>query len=312
MGEIDRDISVVVPLLNEEGSLEQLHAGLVDALEGLGRDYEIVFVDDGSTDSSPKILEDLRAEDRNVRVIQFRRNFGKSAALSAGFQHSRGRVIITMDADLQDDPKEIPNFLEKIDEGYDIVSGWKFQRQDPLSKRLPSRFFNSFVSAFSGVRLHDFNCGFKAYRREVVENIHIYGELHRYIPVLAHWKGFRVGEIKVRHHKRRYGRSKYGLVRFLRGGLDFLTVILITKYFRRPLHFFGGIGLFFAFLGFIADFYLTILWFLGHGIGTRPLLLLGVLLIILGIQFISMGLIGEMVIYAGKRGEDYVIKRILG
>ncbi len=307
------DVSLVIPLYDEEESLRPLHARLSQALGTVGRRYEIVFVDDGSTDGSFAILEELHQADEHVRAIQFRRNFGKSAALSAGFREARGEIIITMDADLQDDPQEIPNFLAAVEQGHDLVSGWKYPRRDPLTKTLPSRLFNWTTGLLTGVNLHDLNCGFKAYRREVVEEISIYGELYRYIPVLAHWRGFKVTEIKVRHHPRPFGRSKYGLSRFTRGFFDLLTVIFLTQYLRRPLHLFGWLGVLFFAAGMIANLYLTVLWFIGvRPIGNRPLLTLGVLLLIVGVQFISFGLLAEFIAkVSSATSEDYSIRKKL-
>jgi glycosyltransferase involved in cell wall biosynthesis len=230
-----------------------------------------------------------------VGVVHFRRNFGKAAALDAGFRRARGQIIFTMDADLQDDPNEIPNFLAKLEEGNDVVSGWKKKRNDPLGKTLPSKLFNFTVSRASGLRLKDFNCGFKAYRSEAVQGLGLYGELHRYIPVLVHFRGFRVAEIAVVHHPRTSGSSKYGVERLVKGFFDLLTVLLITRYRTRPLHLFGGVGLVFALIGFSCLAYLTVIWFLGHRIGTRPLLSFGVLMVLVGVQLVSTGLLGEMI-----------------
>lgn len=297
------EISVVVPLLDEEDALELLHERLTLALEGTGKSYEVIYIDDGSTDSSPDILKKLYEADSHVVVIKFRRNFGKAAALSCGFSEARGEIIFTIDADLQDDPDEIPNFLVKLDEGYDLVSGYKAKRYDPWIKVASSRFFNWVVRLTSGVKLHDFNCGFKAYRSEVVREVDIYGDLHRYVPFLAAARGFRVGEIKVKHHPRKYGRSKYGWDRYMKGFLDLLTATVITRFSRKPLHLFGGFGIACLMGGFVILAYLTVVWFITHAIGHRPLLDLGMLLMILGIQLISIGLIGEMIIFNRPRGE---------
>jgi glycosyltransferase involved in cell wall biosynthesis len=291
----DPYITVVVPFLDEEGSLEELHARLTSVLGGLGHSYEIVFVNDGSRDRGPAIVDGLAARDPRVGVIHFRRNFGKAAALDAGFKRARGEIIFTMDADLQDDPNEIPNFLAKLDEGYDLVSGWKRKRHDPLGKTLPSKLFNFTVSRASGLKLDDFNCGFKAYRAETVKGLDLYGELHRYVPVLVHWRGYRVAQIAVVHHPRTTGASKYGIERMVKGFFDLLTVLLITRYRARPLHLFGGVGLAFASVGILCLVYLSILWFLGHPLANRPLLLLGVLLVMVGVQLVSTGLLGEMI-----------------
>jgi len=291
------DLSIVIPVYNEVESLPLLHEQLSDTLAGIGIDYEIVFVDDGSTDGSFDVIERLVA-DLHVRGIQFRRNFGKAAALTAGFHEAQGDYIVTMDADLQDDPQEIPRFLQEINQGsYDLVSGWKYPRLDPVAKTLPSRVFNHVTSVLSGLKLHDMNCGFKIYRREVVQDVRFYGELYRYIPVLAHYKGFRVGEIRVRHHPRRFGRSKFGASRLLRGFFDLLTVLFLTRYMRRPLHLFGLVGLGSLTVGMIISGYMTVLWLLGQRpIGDRPLLTLGVLLITIGVQFFTLGLMSELII----------------
>jgi len=308
----EKDISIVIPLFDEESNIEKLYTQLKVVLKDLDKEYELIFIDDGSTDNSFSILEDFHNKDKTVKVIQFRRNFGKSAALSVGFKYAKGKIIITMDADLQDDPREIPNFIKKLDEGYDIVLGWRFKRRDSVSKTLPSKLFNSLTSLLTTIKIHDFNCGFKACKREVVENINIYGELHRYIPVLAHWKGYRVGEIKVRHCLRGGGSSKYGLERLFRGFTDLLTVLFLTRYAKRPLHLFGAVGVLFFSIGVIINFYLLLLKILGHGIGERPLLFLGVLLTVIGFQIISTGLIGEMIVaMKSKSDEDYVIKTVL-
>lgn len=291
----DPGISVVVPFLDEEGSLKELHRRLTEVLGRLGQSYEILLIDDGSRDGSPALADAIAEEDPRVGVVHFRRNFGKAAALDAGFKRARGSVVITMDADLQDDPDEIPNFLAKLDEGHDLVSGWKRRRQDPIGKTLPSKIFNLVVSRVSGLALHDFNCGFKAYRVAAVRDLDLYGELHRYVPVLVHFRGFRVTELPVQHHPRRTGASKYGVERMMKGFFDLMTVLLITRYRTRPLHLFGGAGLLFAFIGLLCLAYLTVLWFQGHGIGTRPLLLFGVLLMLLGVQLVSTGLLGEMI-----------------
>lgn len=307
-----KELSVIIPLFNEEKSLSSLYRELKAILKHSGKSYEIVFVDDGSNDNSWSVLERLHAQDKDIRGIQFRKNSGKAAALSAGFKCAEGKVIVTMDADLQDDPGEIPEFVKKLDEGYDLVSGWRFKRRDPLSKTFPSKIFNNLTSMLTGIRIHDFNCGFKAYREEVVKDIQVYGELHRYIPVLAHWKGYKIGEIKVKHHPRSHGKSKYSFERFFRGLLDLVTVMFLTRYMRRPLHLFGSIGLLLFSVGLVINIYLAVLWFLGQGIGARPLLFLGVLLMLIGFQIVSTGLIGEILIGArGRADEDYSIKRIL-
>jgi len=288
-------ISVVVPLLNEEHSLDALHHQIAAALDPRGEPWEIVFVDDGSTDGSLDVLTRLHDEATNVVVVHLRRNFGKAAALQAGFLEASGDVVVTIDADLQDDPAEIPQLLAKLDEGFDLVSGWKARRNDPWSRRFLSKIFNRATAIISGVHLHDVNCGLKAYKAEVLRGMRLYGELHRFIPVLASYRGFRVAEIPVNHRPREHGRSRYGLNRYLRGFFDLLSVTFTGRYRHRPLHLFGGLGLLMGFVGFLTLAYLTVLWFLGHGIGNRPLLTLGVLLMVVGIQLVSLGLLSELI-----------------
>ena len=288
-------ISVVVPVHDEDRSLELLHDELASALDPLGRPWEAVYVDDGSTDGSFAALTRLHDRAPNVRVVRLRRNFGKSAALAAGFRHAEGSVVVTIDADLQDDPAEIPRLLAKLDEGFDLVSGWKTERRDRWSRRLVSKIFNSVVGRSSGLKLHDMNCGLKAYRAEVVRSLRIYGELHRFLPVLAHDRGFRVAELPVNHRPREHGRSRYGVERYMRGFLDFLTVSFMGRYRHRPLHLFGGLGLVFAAIGSVVLAYLTILKLTGSAIGHRPLLTLGVLLVVVGFQFFSLGLLSELI-----------------
>ncbi len=306
-------LSVVVPVLDEENSLRPLHASLEETLTALGKEYEIIYVDDGSQDSSFQILKSLHNEDEgHVRVIQFRRNFGKTAALTAGFRYARGDMVITMDADLQDDPAEIPDLLKRLDDDYDLVVAWRHQRQDSLSKKLPSRIANTAVSLLTGVQLHDLNCGFKAYRREVVQDLKLYGELHRFIPVLAHWRGYRVTEQKVVHRARQYGQSKYGFERLGRSFLDFGMVLFLTYYLKRPMHLFGTLGALLFFFGFAIGVYLTGLWVLGEGIGWRPLLFLGILAMVVGVQMASIGLLGEMIRnFAYDPEEEYSVRRLL-
>ena len=287
-------ISIVIPLHNEERSVALLYEELEAALQPLGEEWEAVFADDGSTDGSFAALTRLHAGHDNVRVIRLRRNFGKAAALATGFDNARGETVVTIDGDLQDDPAEIPRLLAKLAEGYDLVSGWKTRRRDPLRRRIPSRIFNWVTGRVSGLRLHDMNCGLKAYRAEVVQGMRLYGELHRFIPVLAHYRGFRATELPVNHRPREHGRSRYGVERYVRGFLDLLTVSFIGRYRHRPLHLFGGLGLVLGAIGFVVLVYLTVLKALGHAIGDRPLLTLGVLLVVVGLQFFSLGLISEM------------------
>jgi glycosyltransferase involved in cell wall biosynthesis len=295
------ELSVVIPLYNEEGSLPELYHGIKQVLDANKLTHQIIFVDDGSTDRSPAILQEFQRHDTSVHAISFRKNLGKSAALQAGFTESQGQIVITLDADLQDDPKEIPNLIAKLNEGYDLVSGWKKKRHDPLTKTLPSKFFNLTVAFASGLRLHDFNCGLKAYRLDVVKSFQVYGELHRFLPVLAKWSGFRCTEIPVQHHPRKYGKTKFGISRFLSGFLDLITVVFLSKYTRKPLHLFGAIGLISIIAGLLICAYLAVGWFQGRWIGNRPILLLGVLLIVVGVQFFSIGLLGEMLTHAIER-----------
>src|SRR3954452_4644451 len=288
-------ISVVIPVYNEERSVALLYDELRSALDQLGTAWETIFVDDGMTVGTLAALTRLHNTAHNVRVVRLRRNFGRAAALRAGFDQAHGETVVTIDGDLQDDPAEIPRLLAKLDEGFDLVSGWKTRRRDRFSRRVLSKIFNRVTGAFSGVHLHDVNCGLKAYRAEVVHGLRLYGELHRFIPVLAHHRGFRIAELPVSHRPREHGRSRYGLERYLRGFLDLLTVAFIGRYRHRPLHLFGGIGLLLALGGVAILGVLTIEKALGHAIRGRPLLTLGVLLVVVGMQFFSLGLISEMI-----------------
>lgn len=340
-------ISIVIPIYNEEESIKPLYQKICTVMAEMEILYELVFVDDGSTDSSFETLLSLYQNEGfielseildkkeidsweinnhffpvtqcveelhspQITIIQFRRNVGKAMALQAGFEMAKGDIIITMDADLQDDPNEIPSLLEKIEEGYDLVSGWKYPRKDPFSKRLLSKIFNRTTCLLTGLSIHDINCGFKAFRREVLGDLELYGDMHRYIPVFAHFYGYRVTEVKVKHHPRQFGKSKYGLGRIPRGFFDLLTVLFLHKYLCRPLHFFGSIGVLLTAIGFSINAYLTYLWFFRGGIGHRPLLMLGVLLIVIGIQFLSIGLLGEMFTKVYERFEkSFPVRRIL-
>ena len=306
------DISVVIPVYNEAQSLPALHEQIKRNLEAIGGSYEIILVDDGSTDDSFQVMSRIHQQDEHVKVIQFRRNFGKAAGLAAGFAEAQGETIFTLDADLQDDPDEMPKFLEKLGEGYDFITGWKYPRHDPLSKTLPSKLANGTIRLTTGVKVHDMNCGFKAMRRDVAKELNLYGDMHRYIPVLVNWRGFRITEVKVKHHPRKYGSSKYGVGRLSRGLFDFVTIIFLTRFNRRPLHFFGWFGLISFSLGVIIDAYLSVLWFMGEKIGHRPLLSLGTLLIIIGVQFFSFGLLAEMFNFeVYSREANYTIRQIL-
>ncbi|MFA8342135.1 MAG: glycosyltransferase family 2 protein [Rhodothermaceae bacterium] len=301
--------SVVIPLLNEEESLRTLTQEIAKAFQQIKMDYEIIFIDDGSTDGSLRILKELKKQNNQIRYISFRQNYGKAAALQVGFEEVKGDAVITMDADLQDDPSEIPNLLKKLNEGWDVVSGWKRKRYDPFIKKHTSKFFNYTTRLMSGIKIHDFNCGLKAYRKEVVKSVKLYGELHRYIPVLAKYNGFTVTEIPVKHHPRRYGKTKYGISRFFKGFIDLITVAFTTRYVKRPLHFFGVLGSMAFFLGFLVNAYLTYEWFF-HNISLtrRPLLLFGILMIIVGVQLFSVGLIGEMLVYNKHNTKEYEVK----
>ncbi|MCD6181792.1 MAG: glycosyltransferase family 2 protein [Candidatus Cloacimonetes bacterium] len=293
-------LSFVIPAFNEEESLTRLYR---EISQNVGTyDFEVIFVDDGSTDTTFDVMKQLAANHSQVKVIRFRGNFGKSAGLNIGFSHASGDVIFTMDADLQDDPREIPHFLEKLEEGYDLVTGWKKKRHDPINKILPSKIYNAVTSASFGLKLHDYNCGFKAYSREVMQELDIYGEMHRYVPALAHARGFRIAEIPVHHRKREFGKSKFGTERFLRGFLDLITVKLVTSYLHSPLYLFGRIGATSTLLGIITGLYLTILKFgFGVPLSNRPLLFLSVLLVMVGLQIFSIGLLGELIVNQNRR-----------
>ena len=292
------DVSVIVPLLDEQESLPELARMIRAVCERSGYAFEVWFIDDGSRDDSWSVIEQLHRKDARFGGVRFRRNYGKSAALALGFERAVGRYVITMDADLQDDPEEIPNLIGELEKGYDLVSGWKKERRDPAGKRIPSKFFNMVTRKMSGIPLHDFNCGLKAYRNEVVKSVRVYGELHRYIPLLAKWEGYdRISELPVQHHARQFGSTKFGMDRFIKGFLDLISVIFLTRFAARPMHFFGTFGT----LAFIAGS-LVSLWIsidklaFGNPIGDRPLLLLGVLMIIVGVQMFTTGLLGEMMI----------------
>jgi glycosyltransferase involved in cell wall biosynthesis len=291
-------LSVVVPAMNEEGNIPALHRAIADVLDATAITFELILVDDGSTDGTWQAIEALSARDRRVVGLRHRRNFGKARGLATGFSVASGGLVLTMDADLQDDPAEIPRFVAKLDEGFDLVSGWKQRRQDPMGKTLPSRVFNATVRTVSGVPLHDFNCGFKIYRADVVRNIRLYGELHRFTPVLAHAEGFRVGELTVRHHPRRWGASKYGWSRLIKGFLDLLTVTFLTEYRQRPMHVLGVPGVVALAAGGLIGLWLTAEKVIsGASIGNRPLLLLAVLLVLVGVQFFGLGLLGELLVH---------------
>lgn len=304
-------ISIVIPLVNEEESLPPLYREIVEAAQANDLDFEIRFVDDGSRDSSWAVIADLARQDERVHGLRFRRNFGKAAALSAGFQAARGEIIVTLDADLQDDPKEIPRFLAKMATGLDVVSGWKRVRHDPWHKVLPSRLFNFMVSTLTGVKLHDHNCGMKCYRAEVFREIRLYGELHRFIPVLASARGFKIGEIEIGHRPRMFGNSKYGVRRFVKGFLDLLTVKFLTSFSHRPQHVLGSTGLLFFMLGGLGMAYLAITWIIRlyrpemfPPLHERPLLIYALAAILLGTQMLSMGFLAELLTAHNARHTD--------
>jgi glycosyltransferase involved in cell wall biosynthesis len=308
------EVTLVVPGLNEAESLPLLAAQVKEAL-GPEASYELIFVDDGSTDDSWQVIQELNESDPAVRGVRLRGNFGKAMALSAGFERARADIVVMMDADLQDDPADLPKMLEKIKGGLDVVVGWKVERHDPLNRRIFSRIFNGTVGYVTDVHLHDMNCGFKAYRREVLQSIPIYGDLFRFIPVLASWQGFSVGEMPVNHRARQFGQSRYGLERILRGFFDLLSVSFLTKYSRKPMHLFGLVGLVFMLMGLLICGYLSVLWFQGAAIGSRPLLLLGALLVLVGVQSFSIGLLGEFMTfqYHRKHEQEHLpIREVIG
>ncbi len=309
-------LSIVIPLYNEEDNIQILHERLKQALDPLETEYEILFVDDGSTDGTLPVLEEIQAKDKRVVVLSLRRNFGQTAAFAAGFDFARGDVIVTMDGDLQNDPADIPKLLELIKDN-DLVSGWRKKRKDPFfRRRLPSMAANWLISNVTGVKLHDYGCSLKAYRRDVIKNLKLYGEMHRFIPAVASWYGVRVAEVETVHHPRLKGRSKYGISRTIKVVLDLITVKFLQSFSTKPIQFFGPVGIMSGFLGFLISLYMAIdKLFFGHDIGGRPLLLLGALLIIVGIQLIGMGLLGEMLVrvyHESQKKPIYVIKKILG
>ena len=305
-----KNISVIIPIFNEESSIEPLYREIVNSLSNISDRYEIIFIDDGSTDSSLTNINNLITIDNKVVLVQLNRNYGKSDALQEGFNIAKYDYIITMDGDLQDDPNEIENLINILDEGWDCVSGWKKNRKDPLSKTIPSYFFNTFISFFSGLKLHDFNCGIKVYKSNVIKNLNIYGGLHRYIPLLLHNNGYKVTECTVNHRAREHGKTKYGKSRFLHGIFDFLTINFLRKYFNRPMYFFGTFGLILSSIGLLINIYLTYYWFQGTYIANRPLFFLAILLILVGIQSLSIGLIGELIVNSSRKKVNKVKKII--
>lgn len=308
----DKDsLSIIIPLYNEEESLVPLTELIIKEVSSTFEYWEVIFIDDGSTDKSFEIIKNIIQKDNRFKCISFRRNFGKSAALNAGFAHCMGKFVATMDADLQDDPKEFKQMKDILNNGYDLVSGWKKKRYDPITKTIPSKFFNYVTSKSSGIRLHDFNCGIKMYHNEVVKTLDVYGEMHRYLPALAHWNGFKVTECIVEHHKRQFGKSKFGLSRFIRGFLDLLTVIFTTRYMKRPMHFFGVWGTIFTLIGLAVFGFLSMEWLFGEvALSGRPLAWASLGLVIIGIQLFSIGIIGEMFVKQNqtKNNNNYVIK----
>lgn len=299
------ELSVVVPALDEAGSLPELLQRIDASCAGIGLRHEVLVVDDGSTDGTPQLLRELAPRHPALRPVVLVRNYGKSAALSAGFARVRGALVVTMDADLQDDPAEIGPLLAKLAEGYDLVSGWKQDRKDPFIKTSTSKLFNAVTGHFSGLHLHDFNCGLKAYRRPVVESLQVYGELHRYLPVLAHVMGFRVAELPVRHHARQHGVTKFGRERFLNGMLDLMTVLFLSRRRSSPLHFFGRVGLGFGLVGGAISLWFLGQWMVGMGMRLRPLMLLGIAFLLVAIQFVSLGLLAELLV-ASRDPQDHV------
>jgi glycosyltransferase involved in cell wall biosynthesis len=308
---ISMNLSIVIPLLNECESLSPLYQSIASVLDPLGHSYEIVFVDDGSTDGSFDVIRSLKETyGARVRALRFNRNYGKAAALSVGIAEAVGEVIVTMDADLQDDPTAIPGMLALLDQGWDLVSGWKKKRYDPLAFTLPSKLWNMTTSLIAGVKLHDFNCGLKAYRASVAKGLDIYGERHRYLPVLAHWDGYKVTETIVPHHARKFGKSKYGFSKFFKGIFDLLTILFLRKYLKNPLHFFGLLGILFGFAGVAILGYFGIEWIVTRSMHIRPLMLMAIGAVIMGIQFVSIGLIGEMITHSAPKN-TYSIRESL-
>ncbi len=309
----DIQLSIVIPLLNEEESLSELESWIRKVMEEHNFSYEVIFVDDGSTDKSWIIIENLAKANTHIKAIKFRRNYGKSAALNSGFQMATGRVIITLDADLQDSPEEIPDLYRMItEEGYDLVSGWKKKRFDPLSKTIPTKFFNAATRKLSGIQLHDFNCGLKAYSCDVVKNIEVYGEMHRYIPVIAKWAGFtKIGEKEVKHQARKYGTTKFGLERFVNGFLDLLSITFVGKFGKRPMHLFGTLGTLSFILGALILIYLSIakLIYAEYGIASRPLFFFGIVALIIGTQLFLAGFLAELMVRSSPIGHQYQVEK---
>ena len=305
-----KNITIIIPIYNEELSINPLYNEIKSVIDDNFNKYEIIFVDDGSNDSSFKIINNIASSDINVTVIKLNRNYGKSDALSEGFKIAKYDYIVTLDGDLQDDPNEITQLVKILDQGWDCVSGWKKNRKDPISKTVPSYFFNKFINFLSGLNLHDLNCGIKAYKKDAIQSLNIYGGLHRYIPLLLFNNGYKVTESVVNHRPRTYGKTKYGKSRFFHGIFDFLTIYFLKKYFNRPMYFFGSIGFLLSSIGLVINSYLSILWFQGTYIGNRPLFFLGILLIVVGIQSLSIGLIGELIVNSSRK-KNKKIKKIV-
>lgn len=307
---MQKNISIIIPIYNEELSINSLYEEIKTIVIDAFNQYEIIFIDDGSNDKSYEIINQLASNDASIIAIKLNRNYGKSDALNEGFKLAQYEYVATLDGDLQDDPNEIIKLVNTLDDGWDCVSGWKKNRKDPYSKTIPSFFFNKFIIFFSGLKLHDLNCGIKVYRKDAIQSLNIYGGLHRYIPLLLFNNGYRVTESIVNHRSRKYGQTKYGKSRFFHGIFDFLTIYFLKKYFNKPMYFFGSIGFLLSFLGLLINLYLSILWFQGTYIGTRPLFFLGILLIVVGIQSLSIGLIGELIVNNGRK-KSKKIKEII-
>ncbi|HEY4706012.1 MAG TPA: glycosyltransferase family 2 protein [Thermodesulfobacteriota bacterium] len=313
---MEESVSIVIPVYEEEESLPHLYRSIKDVMDSLGRKYEIIFVDDGSKDGTFRVLESFQEKDPAVVVVSFRRNFGQTAAMAAGFEYAQGDIIVTMDADLQNDPADIPKLLEKM-KGHDVVSGWRKKRQDKfISRRLPSMMANGLISRVTGVHLHDYGCTLKAYRKEVIKNVRLYGEMHRFIPAIASWVGASITEVETNHRPRKFGKSKYGISRTIRVVLDLITVKFLQSFSTRPIHAFGPGGLLLGFIGFLIALYLSFeKLVMGESIGGRPLLFLSVLMMILGVQLVIMGLLGEMLarVYHESQGKPiYTVRKVLG
>ena len=311
------ELSIVIPILNEEQNIKLLYSQLKPTLDSLNKDYEIIFVDDGSRDGSFGVLKDICQQDRKVRAVRFGRNYGQTAALAAGFDNAQGSVFITMDGDLQNDPQDIPRLLKKMEEGYDIVSGWREKRKDPLfTNKIPSRIANRLISIITGVRLHDYGCTLKAYKKEAIKNINLYGEMHRFLPALASWNGVSIAELPVKHHARKHGKTKYGLSRVSRVVLDLITVKFLLSFSTKPIQLFGGWGILSLLFAGVSGIAVILMKFLhGKDMTGNPLLYLTILLFVVGFQFIMVGLLGEMmsrIYHQSRKHPTYIVKEKLG